>query len=120
MANARIMTDWQEAARRVFEEMEAWRRAHPRATFAEIEGAVEEHLSDLRGQLIEDVVEASPSTDLAGRPAGERPRCPECGQAMEARGKRERAVTIRGNRTVRLQRSYAVCPACGAGVFPPR
>jgi hypothetical protein len=39
---------------------------------------------------------------------------------MEQRGEKERAVTVRGNRTVRFRHRQTVCPACGAGLFPPR
>jgi hypothetical protein len=48
----------------------------------------------------------------------ERLPCEVCGHPLEARGTRERAVTVRGNRPVRLRRRSVVCPACGAGHFP--
>jgi YgiT-type zinc finger domain-containing protein len=94
-----------------------WQRATPKATFAEIEDAVEEQLAQVRGHLIADLLNTRSSAEQA---TGERPICPECGQAMEQRGEKERAVTVRGNQTVRFRRRQTVCPACGAGLFPPR
>ena len=45
--------------------------------------------------------------------------CPECGQALENKGKRERnLVTDTGE--VRIKRGYYYCPTCRKGVFPPR
>ena len=111
------MSRWQELGKRVFEEMDAWRQAHPRPTFAEIEAAVEDRLGGLRAELIEEEVAARAQPPPGG--ATERPVCPECGRTMDARGQRERVVTVRGNRQVRWQRTYAVCPSCGVGLFPP-
>lgn len=112
-----MMSRWQELGEKVFREMDAWRRAHPRATFAEIEAAVEDRLGALRAELIEEEVATRAYSQSGG--GTERPACPKCAGAMEARGTRERVVTVRGNRQVRLRRSYRVCPACGAGLFPP-
>ncbi len=30
-----------------------------------------------------------------------------------------RKVVIQGNASVELDRTYVICPACGAGLFPP-
>lgn len=98
--------------------MEHWRREHPRATFAEIETAVEDRLNALRAELIEQEIAMRAESEAAGG-RSERTPCPTGGQVMQARGTRERAVTVRGNRPVRLRRRYLVCPACGAGHFPP-
>lgn len=95
--------------------LSAWRDAHPRATYAEIEDAVEERLDALRGELITDIVaQRAAAADGATRPA-----CPLCERSMTRRGGVERTVTVRGNRTVPLRRAYFACPACGTGLFPP-
>jgi YgiT-type zinc finger domain-containing protein len=106
-----------DIAARVFDEMAGWRRAHPHASFAEIEAAVEDRLDRLRAELIQQELQLKALADAA--PAADRPRCPTCGTPLERRGARERSVTVRGNRPVRLRRRYLVCPACGTGVFPP-
>lgn len=115
MGQEAAMPQWQ----RIMEEtrcyLSAWRDAHPRATFAEIEDAVEERLDALRGELITDLVaERAAAADGATRPA-----CPLCERSMTRRGSVERTVTVRGNRTVPLRRAYFACPACGAGLSPP-
>src|SRR5688500_17824595 len=96
-----------------------WRAAHPRATFRELEAALDERWARARARLLEDAALASRAADLASQPADERPRCPDCGGTLQARGQRRRRVTVAGDQTVELRRSYAVCPACGAGLFPP-
>ncbi len=69
--------------------------------------------------MVEEAAMASRARDMSG-PKEEQPHCPSCGHELEGRGERERGITVRGDQTVRLRRSYAVCPACGAGLFPPR
>jgi len=106
-----------DVAARIFEDMATWRQAHPHASFAEIEAAVEDRLDQLRAELIQHELQVKALADAA--PAADRPLCPTCGKPLESRGTRERSVSVRGNRPVRLRRRYLVCPACGTGVFPP-
>lgn len=104
---------------RVLTETWGWRDEHPKATFRQIESEVEARLALVRSGLIEQLAQASLSSDLAKEGPGSRPHCEECDGRLEARGQQDREViTLRGD-TIRLQRSYAVCRACGAGVFPP-
>lgn len=111
---------WQELSQQVQGELAAWRRAHPRATLTEIEAATTTALQRLQARYLRDLVAASPSADLAALAPAERPRCPECGGALEARGRQTRAVLTPGQAApVPITRSYAVCSACGAGLFPP-
>lgn len=117
MNDEQSVSTWHEIGGRIFQEMEGWRREHPRATFAEIEAAVEDRLGALRAELIEQEVALRARAEAA---EGSEPiLCPTCGHRLEARGTRDRAVTVRGDRPVRLRRRYVVCPACGAGLFPP-
>ena len=111
---------WQELSGQVQGELAAWRRAHPRATLTEIEAATATALQRLQARYLRDLVAASPSADLAATPAAARPRCPACGGALAARGRQTRAVLTPGQaEPVAVTRSYAVCSACGAGLFPP-
>jgi YgiT-type zinc finger domain-containing protein len=73
----------------------------------------------VRARLLEEAALTSATADLIG-PAGARAECPECGQPLTARGTQERTVVVQGEQAVRLRRRYGVCPACGAGLFPPR
>lgn len=96
-------------------QMRAWRLAHPQASFAEIEAAVEERLAAVRARLVAEAAGAPVARDAAVQPA----RCPDCGAVLQLRGQHTRAVTVRGGDVVRLARAYGVCLACGAGLFPP-
>ena len=98
----------------VLSEMSDWEAAHPHATFAELEAAVEERLDRLRPRLLERALRTQARTAAAG-PA----TCPTCGVALVARGERTRTVTVPGGGTVPLERHYQTCPACGTGLFPP-
>ena len=110
MSDERSVSPWHEAGERVFQEMEGWRRGHPRATFAEIEAAVEERLDALRAELIQQEITMRVQAEAAD--GAEPPRRPTCGEPMEARGTRERAVTVRGNRPVRLRRRSGTDSPC--------
>ncbi len=108
---------WRAASERVLSGMRDWEAAHPEATFAEMEAEVEAQLVRLRVQMLEELAVARAAPE---RQAAEQPACPECGARMQWRGQHPRDVLVRGPGTVTLRRGYAVCPACGAGLFPPR
>lgn len=91
--------------------MTRWRRTHAHATFAELEEAVEEQFARIRARMLEQVV--------ADGPTQEQPICGACGMTMVPRSAAARQLTVQGDEAVRLQRPYAVCPSCGAGLFPP-
>ncbi len=109
---------WRRLSEEVMTGLRDWRTAHPRATFAEIEAVVDERLNGMRARMLEDLALAS-ATAQGTEAEGARPLCPHCGQPMQARGQQTRTVTIQGDQPVQLRRSYAVCPACGTGLFPP-
>jgi hypothetical protein len=100
--------------------MTQWRKDHPKATWQEIEAAVDERINQLRAQLIQDLVQMSESEDWSQKSAGERPRCASCGEPLSARGQQTRWMQTNGGEAVKLQRTYGTCPACGVGFFPPR
>jgi len=119
MSDAGVGTGWHALTEDVVSGMAAWRVQHPRATLAEIEQEVDARLAGVRARLIEDVALRSARADLGSLPPAERPVCPHCGGILEARGKKTRRLTTRHDQVVQLERSYAVCPACGGGLFPP-
>jgi hypothetical protein len=98
--------------------MREWRRQHPTATFREIEAAVGERLALLQAALLQETASTSPAADWTAASAP--PACPHCGTPLRARGKHARHLQAPGGQEVVLTRQYATCPACGAGVFPPR
>ena len=110
---------WSVAAESVWTGMADWRAAHPKATFSEIEAALDERLDRVRARVLADLALASAAADLQAASAEERPRCERCGVMLQARGQSERGVVTQGGVAVPLRRSYATCPQCGDGSFPP-
>ncbi len=110
---------WSVAAASVWTGMADWRAAHPKATFSEIEAALDERLNQVRARVLADLALASAAADLQAASAAERPRCGQCGTVLQARGQSERGVVTQGGAEVRLVRSYATCPRCGDRSFPP-
>ncbi len=96
-----------------------WRKEHPKATWAEIEAAIDEQINQVRAQVIQDVVQMEESEEWSEIPEEERPRCMACGKPLWARGKQTRWVQTNGGEAVKLTRMYGTCPACGVGFFPP-
>jgi ribosomal protein S27AE len=99
-----------------FAALDAWRRAHPTATWREIEAAVDAQLGPLRARMLGETAMASDAADLGG----ERPVCPECGGRLLAAGTHARRLRSDQDEPIALERRYARCSACGAGLFPPR
>jgi hypothetical protein len=110
---------WRELTEEAVTGMAEWRQQHPRATLREIEGALDERLGRVRARMLEDAALASAATDISALPVGERPRCPRCGGPLEAHGQEKRDLTTMENHTLTLTRSYATCPSCNEGLFPP-
>jgi predicted RNA-binding Zn-ribbon protein involved in translation (DUF1610 family) len=110
---------WHEEAEEVISGMKEWRLQHPKATFREIEQALDERLGKMRARLLRDAAMASAAAELASTEWGERLRCPQCGAELEDRGLQERRLTTHHDQVVRLERSYGVCSVCGAGFFAP-
>ncbi len=109
----------------IVQRLQEWRQAHPQATFDEIDEEVSRQFAGLQARVVEAL--SQPEQRPAG--AGEAPAvgddppvCPQCQTAMQCRGQRgqrgRRMPTRQGQEVVRQRPSY-VCPACGAGRFPP-
>lgn len=110
---------WAGDAESVWTGLVEWRTAHPKATFSEIEAALDERLSLVRARVLADLALASAATDVVGEALEERPRCTRCGQVLQARGASDRTLLTHGGAEVRLRRTYAACPTCESGSFPP-
>jgi hypothetical protein len=110
---------WAGDAESVWAGMAEWRAAHPKATFREIEAALDERLSQVRARVLADLALASAAAGVAGESPEERPRCARCGAVLQARGASDRTLLTHGGAEVRLRRTYAACPTCGDGSFPP-
>ena len=119
MADFDFERRWRELSEEVITGMREWRLQHPKATFSEIETALDERLTRLRACMLQDAALASGATDWAQAPREERPACPQCQRPLMRRGKHQRRLQTDGGREVALERTYGVCPECGAGFFPP-
>jgi hypothetical protein len=113
----------QERVEAVVQGLRAWRQAHPGATFDEIDAAVQQQFAPLQAEMVAEL-SLSQATPAAGGEAGAGeealpPCCAQCAHPMQAHGTRARRVPTRQGQAVRLRRPYYVCPACGAGRFPP-
>lgn len=119
---SRPITDslWQQLTQDVTAEMRAWRLAHPKATLRAIELELDARLARMRARMLEDLAVTSSAADWAALPAAEVPHCPACDQPLEDTGAKLRTLQTHGGQALTLERPYGVCPACGAGLFPPR
>ena len=64
--------------------MTQWRKEHPKATWAEIEAAVDERINQLRAQLIQDMVQMGESEQRSQLSQEERPKCVSSGKPLSA------------------------------------
>ncbi len=100
----------------VVQALRVWRQAHPQAAFDEIEDEVQREWAPVQAQMVAELAQHGAGEPL---PKDARPQCPDCQRPMQSRGRRRRRVATRQAQAVTLERAYYVCPACGAGVFPP-
>lgn len=117
--NEEMDRNWQAVSEEVLSGMKEWRLAHPKATFREIEQAVDERVNRLKARMLEDAALASEAQDWNQASEEEHPRCPACQTPLLRRGQHRRSVQIPGGQEVTLTRSYGTCPVCGTGLFPP-
>jgi uncharacterized protein with PIN domain len=91
---------------------------HPRATYREIEAALDERLGRVRARMLEDALLVSRAAEWEAE-SGEKPVCPQCGTPLQRRGKEKRELTTQYDQALRLERCYAECPQCQTRFFPP-
>jgi predicted RNA-binding Zn-ribbon protein involved in translation (DUF1610 family) len=98
--------------------MSQWRKEHAKASFREIEAAVDERVNQLRAQLIEDLVQMGAMKEWSQQAEREPPKCATCGQALSVGGEQTPFIQTHGGQAIKLQRTYGTCPECGEGFFP--
>ena len=108
---------WERLVEEVVTGMRDWRTAHPSATFADLEVAVEQRLGVLRARMLEEAALTAGAAASAGDGAGT--RCELCGAPLAVRDTPTRTLRIPGDQRVRLTRPYLTCTTCGRGLFPP-
>ena len=97
---------WAKQIEAVVGGIRAWREAHPRATFREIAAAIDAELNPLRATMLAETASASPLARFTALPAGERPRCAQCGGKVIGRGRHRRQVTTQDRKSTRLNSSH--------------
>src|SRR5690349_10693312 len=95
---------WHTLSAEVVTAVADWRVQHPRATFSEIEAALDERLARLRAQMLQDAALASASTDWVDPPNAAPPHCPQCDQPLQARGLATRHLQTQGGQELALPR----------------
>jgi predicted RNA-binding Zn-ribbon protein involved in translation (DUF1610 family) len=106
-------------AAEVFSGFREWRVQHPRATFKELETALDERMARVRARILADAAMQSAASDWRAIPLGERPGCPDCGRQLVLAGQERRTLTTTYEQQFTLERSALECPACHRRVFPP-
>lgn len=110
--------EWQQLAAEIASGIKEWMNQHPQATLAEVERELMQRMAQLQARLMEDILRAKAIEQRASESEGV--ICPQCGEKMQYRGEQERHLQAQGGQAVVFKRSYAVCPECGMGFFPPR
>ena len=111
-------SNWSKLSEGMMLEITDWRKRHPRATLTEIEAAVDGLWAKARAQLIQDAALASEARAISHGGGESWSRCPGCGGHLESWGEKVRKLSAHHDQWIELKRSYGVCPACRARVFP--
>ena len=111
---------WHHLTEEIMTGMREWRNLHPKASLREIECELDARWARVRARMLEDMALASAAADWADTPTALHPTCPDCGTPLQLRGSDTRTLQTHGDQSLVLHRRYGVCPACGAGLFPPR
>ncbi len=110
---------WHAVSAEILTGMREWRLQHPKATLREMELELDARWARLRARMLQEMALASTAAAWDDAPASEHPACPQCAPPLAPRGSDTRRLQTHGGRELVLERHYGVCPACGAGLFPP-
>jgi hypothetical protein len=70
---------WLNKSEKLLTDVKEWRRAHPKATFVEIEDEIHQRMMQLEAHLLQEAAEASTSREWGKESSQEeRPQCPNC------------------------------------------
>jgi len=96
----------------MYERLQAWRKAHPDATFDEIAEEIRKEREKLIGRLAAELAVQEQKSQQ-----WQEAYCPECGEKARYKGMRRRQVVHKEGVST-LERPYYSCPHCGEGFFP--
>ena len=100
--------------------MRGWREEHQHISLYEIEKELNRRLATLQAETLEALAQQSTVDDWVSNPEQPRPLCVHCGEPLQSKGKRKRTLQTTEGEDIELKRTYASCPKCQTGLFPPR
>jgi hypothetical protein len=110
---------WLTKSAKILSDVKEWRKAHPKATFVEIEDEVHRRMMQLEAQLLQDAAQES-SSQTWGKETGETaPRCPTCQMPLQARGQHARTLQGNGGESVTRLSHLWNLPELWGEFFPP-
>ena len=68
---------WLTKGAKILSDVKEWRKAHPKATFVEIEDEVHRRMMQLEAQLLQDLAEESASRGMGKGNRGRSPKMPD-------------------------------------------
>lgn len=77
--------NWAELQQKVNQQMQQWRKEHPKATLKEIELALDQQMSLLRAKMLQSL---ALNTEAASSPTETGAECPNCQTPLHSRGKK--------------------------------
>ena len=108
----------EEKQRLILDGLRAWRREHPEATLYEMERETMRRMAELQAHILEELSQDLPAEEKESLEKAA--QCPECGTKMQRRGAAARQLQGAGGAKPALETGIlGLCPACGAGLFPP-
>jgi hypothetical protein len=108
-----VEVPWARLVEEVMTGLREWHAAHPGATCAELEAAVEERLGVLRARMLAEALLTVAAAETEAR------ACARCAAPLAVRDTPTRTRRSRGDQRLRLTRPYRTGTACGRGLFPP-
>jgi hypothetical protein len=102
-----------EVMAEILSEVQAWKKAHPEASFTELEEEVLRARKRFGEQMMQELLEGrEEARPVAG------PKCPECGREMHYKGEKKRRIVSSIGET-EVKRGNYYCSRCRRSVFPP-
>ena len=106
----------EKLAKEIVNGLAEWREQQPQATFSEIERETMKRMGELQARMMQELAMESAAKDWGVENV---PKCPECGEKLKRSSEQKRVLQAQGWHEVVLKRAYAICPKCGAELFPP-